>query len=130
MSAICLQLPWPPGVNNLFSTVKSPKGLRRIPTRRYKDWIDAASDWVVSQGSPCLKGRFCISIECSPPDLRRRDLDGLAKAPLDLLVHCGVVEDDHMADRIMLCWSEKPAAKPGHVSIVLRSAAQIQKVAA
>ena len=39
------------------------------------------------------------------PDKRRRDLDGLAKAPLDLLVTLGIIENDYLAQRITLAWS-------------------------
>jgi len=119
MSAISLSLPWPPAINNLYATVQR----RRIPTARYKAWREQAALAILAQGIRGLKGPFCISIECSPPDRRKRDLDGLAKAPLDLLVSTGIIEDDHMARRILLAWSESPPSKPGFVSIIIRQAA-------
>jgi crossover junction endodeoxyribonuclease RusA len=119
MTAITLTLPWPPATNNLFKNL--PRG--RARTDRYDAWIAQATAAVRAQGVRGLKGPFCISIECSPPDKRRRDLDGLAKAPLDLLVSTGVIEDDHLARRILLAWSEAPPSKPGFVSIIIRQAA-------
>jgi crossover junction endodeoxyribonuclease RusA len=113
---IALELPWPPAVNNLYRNA----GKRRIKTERYTAWTRAAALHLLAQGCPGLKGHFCISIECSPPDRRKRDLDGLAKAPLDLLVSCGVIEDDSLARRIILAWSDHAPSKPGGVSITLR----------
>jgi crossover junction endodeoxyribonuclease RusA len=114
---ISLALPWPPAVNNLYRNF----GKKRVKTERYAVWTRSAALSVLAQGCPGIKGRFCISIECSPPDKRKRDLDGLAKAPLDLLVSCGVIEDDSLADRIILAWSDTPPAKPGALSIVIRA---------
>jgi crossover junction endodeoxyribonuclease RusA len=119
MSAISLSLPWPPGVNNLYANI----GRRRIPTARYKAWREGAALAVRAQGVRGLKGPFCIALEYTPPDRRRVDLDGRAKAVLDLLVSTGIIEDDHLARRILLAWSEAPPSKPGFVSIIIRQAA-------
>ena len=111
-------LPWPPAVNNLFATFNN----RRIPSRRYKLWQDGALTAVREQRPRPITGSFRATISCSPPDRRRRDLDGLAKAPLDLLVKAGVIEDDHKARGIILEWDDANPAKPGSVTVTLERA--------
>lgn len=123
-----LVLPWPPAVNNLFFNA----GNRRVRTKRYDAWLFAAAASLKIQRITPIKGPFSISILCEPPDRRRRDLDGLAKAPLDLLVKAGVIEDDSLARSIGLFWSDNPPAKPGCVKITLEAvkAAPVLAVAA
>jgi crossover junction endodeoxyribonuclease RusA len=110
-----ITLPWPPAVNNLF--LNAGKG--RVRTRRYDAWIAEAAACVWQQRPLKLKGRFHVTILCEPPDRRRRDLDGLAKAPLDLLVKTGVIEDDSLALSLSLFWSPDPPGKPGGVTVTL-----------
>lgn len=112
-----ITLPWPPAVNNLFATVKSPKGLRRIPTRDYKAWALKAGVALLEQRPQPLKGKFHVHVTAYRPDNRRRDLDGLFKAPLDLLVKCGVVEDDSLAQSLMIAWSDAEPQKPGSIRV-------------
>jgi crossover junction endodeoxyribonuclease RusA len=109
-------LPWPPAVNNLFLNAD---GRGRIRTKRYDAWIAEATAHVWQQRPLKLKGRFHVTIQCDPPDRRRRDLDGLAKAPLDLLVKTGIIEDDSLALSLSLFWSHEPPEKPGCVRITL-----------
>lgn len=111
-------LPWPPAVNNLYLTGHHGK---RVRTSRYDDWLSRATACVWQQRPLKLKGRFHVSIVCSPPDKRRRDLDGLAKAPLDLLVKTGVIEDDSLARSLSLFWDSSEPAKPGFVKITLHA---------
>lgn len=113
-----ITLPWPPGVNNLFATFKN----RRIRTRRYEAWLSAAGAALLEQRPRRVGGHFKVTIVCERPDKRGRDLDGLAKAPLDLLVKHGVIEDDSLANEIILRWSSQPPAKPGCVRLLLEAA--------
>jgi len=43
---------------------------------------------------PKLSGAVSLSVDCYPPDRRRRDLDNLLKSLQDSLVHAGVMGDD------------------------------------
>ena len=118
---VTLVLPFPPGVNNLFATV----GKRRVVSKRYAAWRTVAQYAVADrfdEKSDAVSGPFVARLSFDRPDKRRRDLDGLVKAPLDLLVSMGVIEDDHLAQRITLEWSDKAPAKPGHVTIHLEAA--------
>ncbi|EFP6712952.1 RusA family crossover junction endodeoxyribonuclease, partial [Escherichia coli] len=47
-----------------------------------------------------LSGRLVIKIIAEPPDKRRRDLDNILKAPLDVLTHAGLLIDDEQFDEI------------------------------
>lgn len=113
-----IELGWPPAVNNLYMNV----GKRRVRTRRYDAWLKASALQVLEQRPAPVPGRFKFSMLCFPPDRRARDLDGLAKAPLDLLVKAGVIEDDSLTKEIRLFWSERPPVKPGLVRIWLEAA--------
>lgn len=106
---IRLTLPFPPGVNNLFAT----RGNRRIVSQKYEAWRREAHYLARAQvrAGTCIKGPFNIVLTFGRKDRRRRDLDGLAKAPLDLLVTLGIIEDDSLADEIILRWAS-PRSDP------------------
>ena len=108
-----LTLPWPPAVNNLFATFQN----RRIPSRRYKQWLAEALAAVRAQQPARIVGSFHVRVLLDRPDRRRRDLDGLLKAPLDCLVKAGVIEDDSLAQSIAIAWSDAEPKKPGAVRI-------------
>lgn len=122
-----ITLPWPPAANNLFATFNN----HRIRTRRYEAWITDATEAVLRQRPQKLAGPFHVRILLDRPDKRRRDLDGLAKAAMDLLVKLGVTDDDSLAQSLSLAWSDLPPAKPGaaHVSI-FSAATELQAVSA
>lgn len=46
--------------------------------------------------------RVSVEIEAWLPDLRRRDVDNLLKAPMDALTHGGVWEDDSQIDYLSI----------------------------
>ena len=114
-------LPWPPAVNNLYATV----GRRRVPTTRYRNWMQTAL--------ACLPMGAClpfgtgfttgvrVTITAYRPDRRKRDLDGLAKAPLDCLVKGGVIEDDSLVDALTLRWAAADPEKPGSVLVTVEA---------
>lgn len=108
-----INLPWPPAVNNLYATV----GRKRIRTERYKAWLTEAG-WMVRQQRPsAVLGRYRLTLVAYRPDARKHDLDGILKAPLDLLVSLGITEDDSLCQSIHATWSDLPPAKPGSVSV-------------
>lgn len=117
---ITLSLPFPPSANRLYRAVPG-KGVMK--SAGYREWSLQALAWVQSQGSPHLAGAYCMSLEATPPDRRKRDLGNLLKATEDALTDCGVITDDSFARRIILCWSDKEPTKPGALHITLREAA-------
>ena len=113
-----ITLPFPPAVNNLFATY----GGHRIRSRRYEAWLKEAGTLLALQRPKPVSGPFLATLVFTRPDRRKRDLDGLAKAPLDLLVKHGVIRDDSDAVSLRLSWSESlPNPKAG-VSLVLEAA--------
>lgn len=114
-----LTLPFPPGVNNLYFNV--PR-VGRVMSERYKAWQREALTAHREQLAGHVAGSFRLTFSFDRPDYRRRDLDGLLKAPIDFLVKAGVVEDDHLCQAISLSWSKVPAAKPGAVHVTVEAA--------
>lgn len=110
-----ITLPWPPAVNNLFINA----GKRRIKSERYKAWQTEAGWELLRQRPEAVVGRFGVTITAHAPDNRVRDLDGLFKAPLDLLTTHGVIEDDHLARSLHIIWSDAAPCKPGFVIVTI-----------
>jgi crossover junction endodeoxyribonuclease RusA len=102
VTELVLTLPAPPSVNNLFATV----GKRRIRSKRYQAWAwDAAGMVQRQRDGVCLYGRVNVTLE-HERTRRRKDLDNLSKAPLDLLVSLQVIEDDSLIESITSRWSD------------------------
>lgn len=116
---ITVALPFPPGVNNLYANA----GRRRVISRPYEVWRRAAGFELIAQRPDKLTGPFCVTLRFDRPDKRRRDLDGLAKAVLDLLVTHQIVGDDSQAESLCMLWSEVPPAKPGRCYVYVSEAA-------
>jgi Holliday junction resolvase RusA-like endonuclease len=87
-----IHLPFPPSANRLF-TNKYRGG--RVRSREYKSWIEMAGKELMRQRPKRHEGPVSITIIASPPHARKRDLDNLLKAALDLLVSHGVIVDDN-----------------------------------
>lgn len=86
-----ISLPFPPSTNNLFVNA----GKKRVSGPRAGAYARAVLAAVRSSGGPPrLSGELRAVLAAYAPDLRRRDLDNLTKAPLDALVKAGVMADD------------------------------------
>lgn len=90
-NAMVLTLPHlPPSTNNLYLNVK---GRGRVKSNKYVDWLNTAGLIINSQLKGRIVGRVDIQIlveDCHP----QRDASNLTKPLEDLLVKCGVIEDD------------------------------------
>lgn len=113
-----ITLPWPPSLNNLY--FNASRG-GRVKSKRYAAWSTEAWAILRQQRPEAVQGPFRLTIIAERPDNRRRDLDGLLKAPLDLLVACGIVQDDSLAQQLTIGWSPNAPAKPGCVRITLEA---------
>lgn len=92
----------PPPLNGLFANVP---GKGRIKSKRYREWLLAAG-WDMN-GHGHIAGPFEVCITIAPDKVRKgSDLDGRAKAPLDILVKHGIVEDDHLCRKITLVYGK------------------------
>ena len=76
-------------------------------SEQYSTWIDASYLIISAQmrGKEPIEGRFDLVIRAKKPDKRKRDLDNILKALSDILVKCGVIEDDHLCESIHICWT-------------------------
>ena len=85
-------LHWPPSVNQMWRTVRG----RPILSKEGRAYREAGLYIVVPlaiERGPFL-GPVSVRIDAYYPDARRRDLDNVFKAPLDLLTHAGLWRDD------------------------------------
>ena len=89
--SIVLELPHlPPSTNHLYFNLP---GGGRAKTAKYADWIKTAGLFLNSQIKGRVTGRVEIRIlveDCHP----QRDASNVTKPVEDLLVRCGVIEDD------------------------------------
>lgn len=105
MTYACLLLPFPPSVNNLFAN--NPRTRGRFPSKAYTAWQDEARHALLEQAPlPAIKGPYNATYTFGRPDKRRRDLGNLLKAPEDALVAHGIIEDDTLAQQIILQWAD------------------------
>ena len=103
VSPILVDLPFPPGVNNLYANVP---GRGRVKSKRYREWSNAAGWQLKGQKLGKIKGPIVVFIRFERKDNRRRDIDGLAKAALDLCVTHKIIEDDSLVQELNLKWSD------------------------
>ena len=93
-----LSLPFPPSVNSMYATVKG----RRLLTRRGRHYKDEVYGCVLEQlgvFKPLL-GKLSVSIEFTPPDHRKRDMDNLFKSLFDALGRANCFIDDSQIKKI------------------------------
>ena len=103
MATIILTLPYPVSVNRIWRG--SGKRVYRSP--EYEAWIaQAGLQWMIQRPSQpkTIKGSYTLRIVPNRPDKRRRDLGNLEKVVSDFLQSAGIVEDDCLAERILLEW--------------------------
>lgn len=97
-----VRMPFPPTVNNLFVNV----GKRRVRSQRYATWARAAENEIMAQGVNPVPGDVELFMVAGRPDRRKRDISNLIKAPEDLLVSCGLIEDDSKVVAVSIRWDD------------------------
>lgn len=88
-------LPWPPSMNRYWRSV-SGRVLISAEGRKYRDAVAVAA----LGGHRFGRSPIAVQIDAWLPDLRRRDVDNLLKAPLDALTRCGVWNDDEQVQEL------------------------------
>lgn len=105
MIGITIILPYPPSVNMIFRNVP---GKGRVKTRRYQTWARVGQTEIMIQRAKWpvkhIAGPVHVAITVQRPDRRKRDLDNLLKAPLDLLVDMKVIDDDSKIESLSVRW--------------------------
>lgn len=100
-----LTIPYPPTTNTLFTNMRG--GKTRIKTDRYRTWLRAAGNEILAQKREQISGSVSFTLTAAKPDKRKRDLDNLLKAPLDLIVQMGLIEDDSEVVKISAQWGDE-----------------------
>ena len=95
MGAVEFDLPWPPSVNRYYRHVGHCVLISR-EGRKYRRMAVSRLGGLFEKFS----GAVALSLDCYPPDRRRRDIDNILKCLLDSLVNAGVMEDDSLVKRL------------------------------
>ena len=77
---VTLTLPYPPTANNLFLNV----GKRRVRTKQYDAWIQAALWEVKAQAPGKIDGAYHMRLIADRPDRRARDIEKVPDRVLGL----------------------------------------------
>lgn len=106
MTALVLHFPFPPPLNNLYVNIPR-RG--RVKSKRYLTWHRAALNEVLPQVKTPINlrfnGNFIVDIALGRPDKRKRDIDGTAKAILDLLTGIAWADDSQVVD-LRMRWAD------------------------
>lgn len=102
-----------PPSNNNFYTVSRGRKILSAAARMWRDSVvpkicrDLAmqQEWVPI----CSPEQCMVTIHFTPPDRRRRDIDGVIKHALDAMTRAGVYEDDSLVSRLYVV--RHPASK-------------------
>lgn len=105
-------LPEPPSTNNLFKNVK---GVGRVRTSHYQDWLMCAITAMRVQNIKNVDCR-CIVIVGVERNSMQADIDNRLKATLDAIVKAGVLSDDSLVTAALPVWLPKANAM-AHVQI-------------
>ena len=113
MTTATYRLPRPPSVNNLYFNI----GRGRQISGHYKQWLNAASMLLMMQriGQQRVAGPYTL---VAVFQRGRGDLGNFEKALSDLLVKMNVIDDDRLAERIILEWGDVPCGCEVTVSSV------------
>lgn len=80
-----------PSKKNSRITTRSGKS---FPSKKYTSWHKIAEDELMQQSPKKYANIESVTIWFILPDNRRADLTNKAESIMDLLVDCGVIEDD------------------------------------
>ena len=107
-----LTLPWPPSVNHYWRHWQG----RMVIGAAGKEFRKRVAGQVGTLVP--LEGRLCVRLAIYPPDRRKRDIDNLAKAVLDVLTNVGAYRDDSQIDELHLRRMEVVAGGEVYVEVM------------
>lgn len=119
-----IDLPYPPSTNRLWRSVRG-RNILSEEGRQYRSeglWVLQGIQATTRPAWPHT-GRLSVTMTAYPPDNRRRDLDNLLKAVLDLLTHGGVYGDDSQIDRLTI--QRGPVTPGGFVRVEITPFVQL-----
>jgi crossover junction endodeoxyribonuclease RusA len=111
-----IEVSLPPSVNQIW---RSARG-RVFRSKPYVAWLRQAGWQLAVQRPRLVAGPVDIVIAAGKPDRRRRDVDDLPKAILDLLTLHRVLEDDSQVMKLTASWDN--SVPPGVVRVTVECA--------
>lgn len=75
-----------------------------------------------------MAGELAVSFFAYPPDVRKRDLDNMLKAPLDAMQKAGLYSDDSQVARLLI--ERKRTRRPGVLIVSITEIDEPAKVSA
>ena len=109
-----LELPWPPSVNRYYRHAEH----RVLISREGRAYRQKVCSMLRGSG-PMLEGPIEMTIDATPPDRRRRDLDNILKCLLDTLQHARFYRDDSQI-KDLHCHMLEPNRTGGCVVVTLQ----------
>jgi Holliday junction resolvase RusA-like endonuclease len=97
VEAVMLDLPRPISVNRLWRTTK---GGGWYPSPAYKQWKEEVGLIANANRVGCVHGTFGVTIRVKAS--WRGDIDNIAKATLDVFQSLGLIENDRLAQKIVI----------------------------
>lgn len=96
-------LPFPPALNHLYRHV-GQRTLLSAAGRRYGEVAGLCVSLALGvDGNTVPEPPHAVTLLATPPDRRRRDIDGIVKRLLDV-VYAGIGIDDSRIDRLVVEW--------------------------
>lgn len=107
-----IELPYPVSTNALWMRSSTTGQLVKSP--RYATWFRSAGNELALQRPGRIEGKYSLEVLVERKS-GRRDIDNTIKSISDLLVDHQVIEDDSLAQRVTIEWSD--TAKGAWVTI-------------
>ena len=101
---ISISIPFPPSTNSLYRN----GGRSRVKTKAYNAWIHAAGNEILTQRAKIMPVQGPYTLVVLLPKSKRRwnmDCSNFIKAPEDLLVRHGLIDDDRHAEGTSSRWA-------------------------
>lgn len=96
---VTIDLPAPISTNKLWRPIVRGGKPAIVSTKEYLEWIGEAGWMLNAQRPGMVEGPYCITMKISRKS--RADLDNV-KAVSDLLQTQGVIENDRLAERVVI----------------------------
>ena len=102
---ITLELPFPPVNNSYYRNITIGGRGRTIISAKGRQYSSDVAK-VIGKVEP-IDYRICMVVDVYPPDLRKRDLDGVLKALQDSITKAGFWSDDELIDDLRVIRKHK-----------------------
>ncbi len=109
-------LPWPPSANRYWRhPTKGKLAGRHLISEEGRAYRKEVASIVAMDKYQAVRmiGDLSVTIDCYPPDRRRRDIDNLLKALLDAMCKAGLYDDDSQIKRLLMTMRPAPCPHPG-----------------